>query len=133
MMAAPKINVPLGACATVKVVDNNSRLGNISTELAVGPPIPGFDHFPTLPSFSFLIENLQGRKVVYDLGIRPDWRSLPPDTVNRLESTSWQLSADRHVLDILKDHGVDANDIEAIVWRWVWMSWLDVINHVSYS
>ncbi|KAF9884517.1 hypothetical protein FE257_001705 [Aspergillus nanangensis] len=120
-MSAPSFAIPPGACATVKVIDNNSKLGNLSTSIAVGPPIPGFDTFPTLPSLCFLIENPQGRKILYDLGIRPDWRKLPPVTVNRLESSPWELSADRHVADILKEHGVYEKDVEAIVWsHWHW-------------
>ncbi|KAJ5521066.1 hypothetical protein N7463_001519, partial [Penicillium fimorum] len=120
-MPPPRLNVPPGSCASIKMIDNNSRLANIPTAVAFGPPISNFEYLPAFPSFSFLIENSQRRKVLYDLAIRPDWRNLSPVTVNRLEATSWRLSADSHVIDILKENGVAGKDVEAIIWsHWHW-------------
>ncbi|OBT82489.1 hypothetical protein VE02_08162 [Pseudogymnoascus sp. 03VT05] len=120
-MPLPNFNLPSGSTCSVKVIENGSILGNVATKAAVAPPIPGFDVLPSFPSYSFLIEGPNGRKILFDLGIRPDWRKLAPIVVNRISNQGWDLGADKHIATILEENNQDLNEIEAIIlshWHW---------------
>lgn len=72
---------------------------------------------PELPTWSFLVESDTGKKALFDLGVPPDWETFAPAVTKRLKTNGWEVHADKHVVDILKDHQVDASSINSIVWR----------------
>lgn len=63
-----------------------------------------------------MIEHPSGRKLLFDLGVRKDWESLSPTTVNMLNGLGAKITVEKGVREILEDHGVPAASIEAIVW-----------------
>lgn len=68
------------------------------------------------PSFSFLIEHPSRKPILFDLGIRKDWRVLP--SYQKFLKNKWEIVVDRDVADILKENDVDVDGgaIESIVW-----------------
>ena len=82
------------------------------------PPISGFEYMPDLPSWSFLIESgVTGKKALFDLGIPPDWENFAPAVTSSLKSRGWEIHAEKHTSQVLKENGVDLKEISAIVWR----------------
>lgn len=71
------------------------------------------------PSYSFLIEHKQlNRNVIFDLGLRKDWKNLPPSVVGSVDNLGFSLRVDKDVRSILEDNGYDASSkkIEAVIW-----------------
>ncbi|KAK3116737.1 hypothetical protein LTR53_002570 [Teratosphaeriaceae sp. CCFEE 6253] len=82
------------------------------------PTINGFDRFRA-GTFSFLIEHPSGRRLLYDLGCRKDWRSLSPvlGLERWLESgVIRQLTVEKNVSEILTEGGMDLTTIEGVIW-----------------
>ena len=82
------------------------------------PPIKGFDKVKC-GTWSFLIEHPSGRKLLYDLGCRKDWKNLPPAL--GLEAliengTLGRLEVEKNVADILVEGGMRLEDIEGVIW-----------------
>ncbi|KIW92958.1 uncharacterized protein Z519_06807 [Cladophialophora bantiana CBS 173.52] len=71
---------------------------------------------PTHPSWSFLIENPSGTRVLFDLGIAVDWRQYAPVVSRRITTNGWHITADRSVADIIEDAGVPRESINSIIW-----------------
>ncbi len=112
------INIPSSeATVNVHIIDTTSRIKNIPSSLFVEPPIKGLDYLDC-PAFSFLIENPGGRKVLFDLGVRKDWKNLAPRIADRIRGGGWQITVEKDVAEILREGGVKLGDIEAIIWRW---------------
>lgn len=74
-------------------------------------------YMPTLPSWSFLIEHPSGKKILYDLGILQDWRSLAPVISESLRERGWEVDVKEEVIDIIEKNGIPAKDISSIIWR----------------
>ncbi|EEP82995.1 predicted protein [Uncinocarpus reesii 1704] len=70
----------------------------------------------SVPSFSFLVEHPSGRTVVFDLGLRKDFDSLPPAVQAFLKDCGWKLEVTKNVSDILEDGGIPLSGIEAVIW-----------------
>jgi hypothetical protein len=68
-----------------------------------------------LPSYAFLVENSSGRKVVFDLGIRKDTENLTPSMRNQIQIA--KVVVKEGVDEILREHKVQPEEIEAIIWR----------------
>ncbi|KAK2774063.1 hypothetical protein CKAH01_13286, partial [Colletotrichum kahawae] len=62
--------------------------------------VPGYERF-RLPSYAFLIENAEGRKVLFDLGLRKDWKNLTPEALHEIQSDEIKIDIERDVVDIL--------------------------------
>lgn len=111
-------NVPPGATAQVHIIDTTSHVTHMPTKfLLAGPEIQGFENFPPLGSWSFLIQSSNGQKAVFDLGVPPDVNSLPPAVVNLLKETGVKFEATKHVAEILKENNVDRTEIGSVIWR----------------
>jgi len=119
MNSAESINIPDGKAAKVSIIDTGARINKIPTGYLVQPPVEGFDYFPTIPSWSFLIETTSGRRALFDLGIPKDWRNRPPAQSDSLKNRGWSIEVDREVQDILPDHGIPVDSIDSVVWRYV--------------
>ena len=103
---------------TVRVIDSTTRI-HMPVGTMFEPPIKGHNRL-TSPSYSFLIENESlGSKVLFDLGTRKDWREALPGIVEMLENFKWELTVEKDVAEILQEHKVSLDTIDAIIWRWV--------------
>ncbi|KAK5075253.1 hypothetical protein LTS08_001664 [Lithohypha guttulata] len=113
--------VPSGEAVTVRVIDSTTRITNFPVKHLMGPDLTGFDVFPDLPTWSFLVEHRSGRKLLFDLGVPTDWRDLAPNVSNRLKSNGWDINVEKPTIDILREQNILPGDIEAIVWsHWHW-------------
>ncbi|CAH0003315.1 unnamed protein product [Clonostachys byssicola] len=112
-------NVPGGQVANVRVVDTGSTISRIPTSRLMAPPMQGFDHIPTMPSFSFLVESATGKKALFDLSIATDWGNYAPIVANSLRTNGYEIKAEVGVPEVLQSHGVDLKSINSIIWRLV--------------
>ncbi|KFZ15715.1 hypothetical protein V501_02600 [Pseudogymnoascus sp. VKM F-4519 (FW-2642)] len=114
---APLFKIPPGESnARVRIIDSTARIGGIPTTFFFTPDsaVEGFTHMPTIPCWVFLIEHSSGKKVLFDLGVRKDWRNLSVGP--RIGGYGWDIQVDRDVLEILADEGIAAKDINSIIW-----------------
>ncbi|OBT90447.1 hypothetical protein VE02_01222 [Pseudogymnoascus sp. 03VT05] len=102
-----------GASARVSIIDN-TFLYDIPVDNYIQPVVPGYENF-SLPSYAFLVENSEGRKVLFDLALRKDWQNLAPEALHEIEADGIKIVVERDVIDILDDEGVKGADIEAVV------------------
>jgi hypothetical protein len=71
------------------------------------------------PSLSFLIQHPSGRRLVWDLDIRKDWQNYAPSIANYIPTTGYEILCERNVVEVLEKHGVKAETVEAVIWRYV--------------
>jgi glyoxylase-like metal-dependent hydrolase (beta-lactamase superfamily II) len=83
------------------------------------PAIQGWERAST-GTWSFLIEHPSGRRFLYDLGCRKDWKeNLPPaiDIQGYIQAGVLQeLRVEKNVSEILTEGGLALDDIDGIVW-----------------
>ena len=80
------------------------------------PPIKGHTKLSS-PSYSFLIEHESlERKVLFDMGAPKNWHTVP-ELVEEFKESRWDIQVEKDVAEILEEHGVLANDIDAMIWR----------------
>ena len=106
-----------GAVVKVSVI-NASFLLNIPIKPCVTPVVPGHDEL-NVPCFVFLVENPEGRRVLFDLGTRKDWENLPAVALKEISEDGIRIEVERDVVDILNSGGISADDIEAVVLRYL--------------
>lgn len=113
---SPPLNIPhSNSTVNVHIINTTSRIKNIPYSVFVEPPIKGLD-FLDCPAFSFLIEHpTNGRKLLFDLGVRKDWENLAPSITDRIRGGGWQITVEKDVAEILQGGGVKFENIEAIV------------------
>ncbi|KAL9577545.1 MAG: hypothetical protein Q9203_007419, partial [Teloschistes exilis] len=118
-MPPPKFHIPESTSTVdVHIINSTSRVRGIPTTLMMEPHIDSFDILDC-PAFSFLIEHPKShQKVLFDLGVRKDWKNLSARIVTRLKDGGWQVEVEKGVADILKDHQVDLKSINAVIWRY---------------
>lgn len=98
-------------------------MNGVPIKLLMKSEYRGFEVFIGVPSFSFLIEHPStGHKFLFDLGIRKDHETLPPRLVKIMEKGGWSFTAEKNMVEILAEGGVDPKDIDGIIWRYVRMS-----------
>ncbi|KAK5655905.1 hypothetical protein OQA88_5444 [Cercophora sp. LCS_1] len=115
--AAKFFDVPSGAVAKVSVVDSTLRVSGVSDEAFLAPKLEGFDNFPVIPSWSFLIESSTGRKAVFDLAVPADpANSYAPAVLEQLQGAGWDVQIEKHVSEILEEGGVNLTSIESVIW-----------------
>ena len=73
------------------------------------PEYDGLTHM-TIPSFGFLIEH-PTKKLMFDLGVRKNWQTLPPKIVSNIKSNGWKVNVSKDIADILSSHGVQVDEI----------------------
>ena len=113
----PSLNIPPGASVKVQIIDSTARI-QAPVDLFMYPAMAGHE-LMRVPAFSFLVEQLSsGRKVLFDLGLRKDWQSLPPAVMKLIDVPGWDLKIEKNVAEILQENGVDVagGAIEGIVW-----------------
>lgn len=103
---------------TVRLI-NPVNFGPAILSRFMAPAVPGLDTFATSPSLCFLLEHSDGRKIVWDLGIRKDYGSYSPEIARYIPTTKYDIDVDKNVVEILQEHGVNPQDIDAVIWRYV--------------
>jgi len=118
---APKLNPPSSSSTVdVRLIDTTSY-GKGSAQIILDPHINGHD-FMQFPCFSFLITNSKGNKILFDLGIRKDFKTgLPPVVRDRISGDKplFEVTVERNVYEILDEDnaklGFSSKDIEAVI------------------
>jgi glyoxylase-like metal-dependent hydrolase (beta-lactamase superfamily II) len=100
----------------VSIIDTTGIIRGVPSELVLSPHIKGYDWL-AVPVFSFLVQHPSlDRSLIFDLGIRKDWRNLSPVVLSQLKSLGWTVHVEKDVSEILGGAGVDPNKVEAIIW-----------------
>ncbi|CEI70884.1 hypothetical protein FVEN_g9736 [Fusarium venenatum] len=121
MKLSTRFEIPSGEAMRALKLINPVNFGPAILERFMAPPVPGLETFKTSPSLSFLLEHKSGRKLVFDLGIRKDYENYAPSIVNYLPTTKYNIEVLGNVADILQEHNVPLEDIEAVIWsHWHW-------------
>ena len=94
---------------------------NTTCDIVVPPPylvepeVDGYE-WMNLPTYSFHIKHKKsGRELLFDLGCRKDWENSVPNIANLIGGHVNGLKVEKDVIDILAEHNVDINSIEAFV------------------
>lgn len=125
-MAQFNLDIPSSmSTVVVHIIDSTSRLQDIPTAIFMEPSIKGYEML-RCPAYSFLIEHPRdGRKLLFDLGVRKDWENLPPTILKNIKDWNAKVNVERGVAEILEEGGVRPQEVEAIIWRSVVYSWQD--------
>jgi hypothetical protein len=110
----------------VQIIDTTAEMRNLPSSTFFQPGINGWDTWNG-PCYSFLITHTDSRdgtrRVVFDLGVRKDWKNLMPGVVQTMEGWAEQcgfsIKVDKDVSEVLNGNGVELRDIEAVIWRFV--------------
>ncbi|KAH0170966.1 hypothetical protein KCU67_g2391, partial [Aureobasidium melanogenum] len=56
--------------------------------------------------------------VLFDLGLRHDWRNLPPQKVEAINKNGWRITAGKALEEVLAEHGIDVaqNAVNTVIW-----------------
>jgi hypothetical protein len=126
--------VPTGAMASFYIIDTTGTVANMPADHLLKPHLTGFETFPTVPSWAFLIASGSSgkvRRVLFDLGFPQDIDSLPPVVSQRLRKSGFVFSVPKPTAKVLLEHAGTASqtsqsdeslqltDIEAVIWRYV--------------
>lgn len=111
-----KPSIPAGSTAEVSVIDTTTYLSNVDGKLLVDPVYPGYESF-RIPSYAFLIHHRPSNsRVLFDLGLRKNWRThLSPHFLKEVLALPFDISCEKDVVDIIADHGIPANAIDAVI------------------
>ncbi|OBT48479.1 hypothetical protein VE00_01374 [Pseudogymnoascus sp. WSF 3629] len=104
----------------VRIIDSTSSI-DVHMEGMVSHAIKGHSRLQC-PAYSFLVEHpSSGRKVLFDLGVRKDFHNLAPPITNWLTESGTKCSVEKDVRTILEEGGIEAGEIEGIIWsHWHW-------------
>ena len=117
MTSIRPVEIPPGKdTISVKLI-NPVNFGPSIIKRFMTPRVPGLETFKSSPSLSFLLEHPSGRKLVWDLGIRKDYANYSPKIAQYIPTTGYDIQVTRNVVDILEEHGIAPEDVEAVIWR----------------
>jgi hypothetical protein len=110
----------------VQVIDTTSEMRNILSSTLFQPDINGW-HTWNGRCYSFLIIHTDShdgtRRVVFDLGMRKDCKSLMPGVMQTMEGwaeqSGFSIKVDKDVSEVLSGNGADLREFEAVIWRFV--------------
>lgn len=114
-LSSSEDTLPIGTWATVSVIDSAS-LSNLPLEPYFHCDLLQLQRV-TVPAFSFVITNQQGRSVLFDLGLRKDWPKLSPIAVAEVHHDQLGIHCEQDVRDILEAHDFLVDNVEAIILR----------------
>ena len=114
---SPSLNIPESSSTVdISIIDTTSRIRLPSSSL-FQPSIKGNETLDA-PAYSFLIEHpANGRKLLFDLGLRKDWQNLAPAFSDMVKEGHGTVQIEKNVAEILVEGGVKLEDIEALIWR----------------
>ncbi len=101
---------------SVSIIDTTSRISNVATSQFMEPPVEGLEYLSS-PSLSFLVENKEHGKILFDLGVRKDMNAYAPYVTQRLSRLDWHVTVQKSTSEILEENNVGLENISAIVWR----------------
>jgi glyoxylase-like metal-dependent hydrolase (beta-lactamase superfamily II) len=121
MMIPPDFKIPESSSSVrVRIIDTTSYISNLPMKLIVQPEFLGHKNLEC-PVFAFLIEHPSGRRLLFDLGVRKDWESLPETVVKILKDNEFKIEVKQSVREQLEEHGINGSSIEGIIWsHWHW-------------
>ncbi|RDW61492.1 hypothetical protein BP5796_11384 [Coleophoma crateriformis] len=111
----PDLQIPLSTSTVhVQIINTTAHITDFPMSLMVYPVVKGHESL-SAPVYSFLITHpSSNRKVVFDLGVRPDWQNLAPRVVRSV--SQWTVKAEKGVKEILENEDIKTDEIEAVVW-----------------
>ncbi|OQD64979.1 hypothetical protein PENPOL_c006G02848 [Penicillium polonicum] len=111
---APNLQIPLSQkVVDVSVINSTARI-RCPLGFFVKDALPGHETLDC-PAYVFLVENSEGKKVLFDLGVRTDKESLPP--VIRSGLAGLQIDVEKDIATILEEEGrVLPEKIDSIIW-----------------
>ncbi|PQE09711.1 metallo-beta-lactamase superfamily protein [Rutstroemia sp. NJR-2017a BBW] len=115
---APDLHIPSSpSTVQVQIINTTSQLTSIPLALFLYPPIPTHTHL-TCPSYSFLITHPTSpqKSVLFDLGVRTDWKNLAPSVVDPMVANNWGISAEKDMPTILTEQDIPLSSISAVIW-----------------
>lgn len=99
----------------VSIIDTTASI-QVTADRFLSPRVDGLATL-NCNAFAFLIENPRsGRRVLFDLGLRKDWHNLARPQYERIKTT-FKLSVEKNVADILTENGVPLESVDSIIWR----------------
>ncbi|KAF1813002.1 metallo-beta-lactamase superfamily protein [Eremomyces bilateralis CBS 781.70] len=113
---APKLNIPRSpSTVEVSIIDSTTRISIPFTTL-IRPPVQDLPDLKC-PSYVFLIHHRpSNQRLVFDLGVRKDWKNFAPALVRRITQNGWGVSVQKNISEILTENGVDLSSINAVIW-----------------
>lgn len=114
---APQFTVPAGTTGSISLIDTTGSIDRAELDYLCVPPVEGVEYLPWLPCYSFLIEGPNGRRILFDAGIRTDWKAYAPSVSEKILASGWIIKAEKSIGEIVREQGYKLDDFEAIVWR----------------
>ncbi|KAH0154649.1 alpha/beta-hydrolase, partial [Aureobasidium melanogenum] len=111
------IDIPVSdQVVDVFVIDTGAIL-DVPTSTFIKPVYQGSERLHC-PAYVFLIKHTSGRQVLFDLGLRHDWRNLPPQKVEAINKNGWRITAGKALEEVLAEHGIDVaqNAVDTVIW-----------------
>ncbi|KAI1422874.1 beta-lactamase-like protein [Xylaria sp. FL1777] len=117
MATPPNLHIPPStSIVNVSIIDTGSVFIGTKTSLFAEPEIPGHEYLAG-HCFCFLIQHpTQNRTLIYDLGIKKDWKNWPTPFYEGFVKNGGTVSIPEDVREILDRHDVDTNNIEGVIW-----------------
>jgi hypothetical protein len=121
------LSLPSGSrTVDVQIIDTTAEIDGVPTQVFFQRNIKGWNSFKAR-CYSFLITHTDStggmRRVLFDIGVRKDWKNLVPQTVEMIEQwgelSGCTVKVSKDVSEILSGNGVDLGSIEAVIWRFV--------------
>ncbi|KAF2740762.1 hypothetical protein EJ04DRAFT_558738 [Polyplosphaeria fusca] len=109
---------PSSPTVSVFIIDSTAWAYNLSCADLFRPPFKGLQTFD-ICSYSFPIQHdtgTQRRSLVFDLGIRKDWKNPALSMVSRLGDWGATITVKHHVAELIQQNGIDLDKVEAIIW-----------------
>jgi len=123
--AVPHLHIPVASVTVDVRIINTTTYQKTKTDSLLSPKVAGHDTL-SFPSYAFLVTNPhQGTHILFDLGMRKDWRSACPPALTPYISDNGspaplQVSVERDIVEILDADpgqlGVASGDIDAVIW-----------------
>jgi len=118
MSTPPELHIPSSsATVNVSIINTGGILKGMPTSIFLEPAIEGHEYLAA-PVYSFLIQNAaqNNRTLVFDLGLKKDWRDWPPPLYERIVGSGATVEVPKTVREILDEGGVDTKSVEAVIW-----------------
>jgi glyoxylase-like metal-dependent hydrolase (beta-lactamase superfamily II) len=118
MSTPPELHIPpSSATVSVSIINTEAVLRGMPSSLFVEPTIEGHEYLAA-PVYAFLIQNpaQDNRTLVFDLGVKKEWRDWPPPLYERIVGNGATVEVPKSVREILDEGGIDTKNVEAVVW-----------------
>ncbi|KAF5379633.1 hypothetical protein D9757_009207 [Collybiopsis confluens] len=100
---------------SVKVFDIATPDSTAPARNFLSPVKPGNNELP-IAVYSFLIEHPNGRKMLFDLGVRKDSSNYSPVLQRLLSQGKFNVKVDKDITERLKEGGISLDQIDTVIW-----------------